>query len=134
MDHGFLLREHSAPSKSYISSRPDCIVLLTLLATLVYLWILWPARASVPVLSHHKGWTAPWKDAVRYLKDSPGVLKEGYQKGARYTISPIVQADKFHLATITTTLTPQLVRTVDDVLDEVRLAFADEIGDFKGLI
>ena len=66
--------------KSYLSTRVDHIVILSLVAALVHLWVSWPRKAAIPVLSHYKGWTAPWKDAVRYLKDSPGVLQEGYQR------------------------------------------------------
>ena len=65
---------------SYLSTRFDHIVILSLLAAAFHLWVSWPRKAAIPILSHHKGWTAPWKDAVRYLKDSPGVLKEGYEK------------------------------------------------------
>ena len=48
--------------------------------------------------------------------------------GTKYTISNIVEANKFHLATIKTSLTPNLGLKVGDILDEVELAFADEIG------
>lgn len=66
--------------KSYLSTRVDHIVILSVVAALVHLWVSWPRKAAIPVLSHYKGWSAPWKDAVRYLKDSPGVLQEGYQR------------------------------------------------------
>ena len=79
---GFLgvARSVSTVSEIYLLTRSEYVLALALFVAVLYLWISWPRRARVPVLSHHKGWTAPWKDAVRYLKDSPGVLKEGYQK------------------------------------------------------
>ena len=79
-DYLALPREHTATFKTYLSTKSDYIAVLTLLAIVLHLWKAWPRRASVPILSYHKGWTAPWKDAVRYLHNSPGVLKDGYQK------------------------------------------------------
>jgi hypothetical protein len=51
----------------------------------------------------------------------------------KYTISPIVESNKFHLATIKTALTPNLGLKIDEILDEIKLAFADEIGVSKGI-
>ncbi|KAI9801587.1 MAG: hypothetical protein M1825_003266 [Sarcosagium campestre] len=167
-------QEYSGAFKIYLSRRVDYIVALSLVAALLHLWVAWPRKASIPILSHHKGWSAPWKDAVRYLKDSPGVLKEGYEKYSKngqffqlstptrwfivappkyideireapedylspriaandvvqtkFTVSPIVEANKFHLVTIKTALTPNLGLKIDDIRDEIELAFADEIG------
>ena len=166
--------ELSGAFKKFVESRSEYIVVFSLAAALLHLWIAWPRKAAIPILSYNKGWTAPWKDAVRYLKDSPGVLKDGYNKYSRHnvffqlstpvrwfivvppkyideireapedylsgrvaandvvqtksTISPIVEANKFHLATIKTTLTPNLGLKIGDVLDEIELAFADEVA------
>ncbi|KFY43370.1 hypothetical protein V494_02019 [Pseudogymnoascus sp. VKM F-4513 (FW-928)] len=48
---------------------------------------------------------------------------------AGYTISPVVEADKFHFHTIKSHLTPNLERMIDDIRDEISLAFDDEIGN-----
>ena len=81
-----LSQELTGASREHSIVRADYIVVLSFLAVLLRLWQAWPRRAATPILSHNKGWSAPWKDAIRYLKDSPGVLKEGYTK-VRVTIS-----------------------------------------------
>ncbi|KAF2766235.1 cytochrome P450 [Teratosphaeria nubilosa] len=46
----------------------------------------------------------------------------------RHTISLIVQENKFHLHTVRTHLTPNLESTIHDLVEEIQLAFQDEIG------
>ena len=75
--------EYSTAFRSYLSTRLDLFVGLSLFAALVHIWVVWPRKAKIPILSRHHGWTASWKDAVDYLKDSPGALKEGYEKVLR---------------------------------------------------
>ena len=50
----------------------------------------------------------------------------------RSTISPIVESNKFHLATIKTVMTPNLGLKIGDILEEIELAFADEIAPSAG--
>jgi hypothetical protein len=40
-------------------------------------------RANLPVHSTHSEWNGSWKDSIDYLRDSPGVLKSGYEKVRR---------------------------------------------------
>ena len=50
----------------------------------------------------------------------------------RFTVSPIVEEKKFHFGIIKSHLTPQLDLKVHDILDEIALAFGDEIGHPAG--
>lgn len=34
----------------------------------------------IPELRSTSGWFGVWEDGMRYVKDSPGVLSEGYEK------------------------------------------------------
>jgi hypothetical protein len=52
----------------------------------------------------------------------------------RYTVSPIVEAKKFHFHIVKTHLTPNLESKIDDLRDEIRLSFGDEIGNPTGKI
>ncbi|CAI7617842.1 unnamed protein product [Penicillium crustosum] len=47
----------------------------------------------------------------------------------RYTVSPIVEAEKFHFHIVKTHLTPNLENKIDDLRDEIKLSFGDEIGN-----
>lgn len=40
-------------------------------------------RANLPVYGTHIGWHGSWKDSMDYVRDSPGVLKAGYEKVRR---------------------------------------------------
>jgi hypothetical protein len=48
--------------------------------TLYYKLALSPKRARLPVYSTHSGWFGSWYDSLDYLRDSPGVLKAGYEE------------------------------------------------------
>ena len=74
---------------TYLTSRGLYVFILSTVVALLHLWANRPRKAAIPVLSRHEGWTAPWKDAVRYLKDSPGVLKEGYEMVSHVTVERI---------------------------------------------
>lgn len=52
----------------------------------------------------------------------------------RYTVSPIVEAEKFHFHIVKTHLTPNLENKIDDLRDEIKLSFGDEIGNPTGEI
>lgn len=52
----------------------------------------------------------------------------------KHTIAPFVEANKFHLTTIKTAMTPNLELKIHDILNEIELAFRDEIGVSEGLI
>ncbi|KAJ6025258.1 hypothetical protein N7444_012937 [Penicillium canescens] len=47
----------------------------------------------------------------------------------RYTVSPIVETEKFHFHIVKTHLTPNLENKIDDIRDEIKLSFGDEIGN-----
>ncbi|GAQ10181.1 fumitremorgin C monooxygenase [Aspergillus lentulus] len=151
--------------------------------TLYYTLALSPKRARLPVYSTHSGWFGSWYDALDYLRDSPGVLKAGYEEFSKhgrfyqlrtpvrwvivippkfvdeirtappthlsakeaandvqqagYTVSPIVEANKFHFRIIKTDLTPSLELKINDLLDEISLVFQQEIGtpaDWKPVV
>ncbi|OKP10855.1 Ent-kaurene oxidase [Penicillium subrubescens] len=141
---------------------------------LLYKFALSRRRANLPVYGTHTGWQGSWKDSMDYVRDSPGVLKAGYEKfskhglfyqlrtpvrwvivvppkfvdeirtappthlsareaandvqQARNTVSPIVEENKFHFHIIKTHLTPSLELKISDLLDEISLVFAEEIG------
>lgn len=50
------------------------------LVFLLYKVVFTPRRANLPVYSTHSGRFASWHDSLEYLKDSPGVLRSGYEK------------------------------------------------------
>lgn len=52
---------------------------------------------------------------------------------AKFTISPIVEEHKFHFHAIKTHLTPSLERKINDLLEEVALAFQQEVGTPTGM-
>jgi hypothetical protein len=47
---------------------------------LLYKFALSRRRANLPVYGTHTGWQGSWKDSMDYVRDSPGVLKAGYEK------------------------------------------------------
>jgi cytochrome P450 len=49
-------------------------------------------------------------------------------------VSPIVEAEKFHFHIVKTHLTPNLENKIDDIRDEIKLSFGDEIGNPTGEI
>ncbi|KAL4865956.1 hypothetical protein BDV12DRAFT_210778 [Aspergillus spectabilis] len=51
---------------------------------LYYRLILRFKRASLPIYSTHTGWFSSWYDSLDYLRDSPGVLKAGYEKFSKF--------------------------------------------------
>lgn len=51
---------------------------------------------------------------------------------ARHTVSPIVEENKFHFHIIKTHLTPSLELKINELLDEISLVFAEEIGHPAG--
>jgi hypothetical protein len=62
------------------------------------------------------------------------ISNAGQVQQARYTVSPIVEADKFHFHLIKTHLTPNLEHKIGDLLDEINLAFDQEIGRPEGML
>ncbi|KAH8690472.1 cytochrome P450 [Talaromyces proteolyticus] len=55
----------------------------------------------------------------------------------RYTVSPVVESNKFHFHILKTHLTPSLERNITDLLDEIKLVFSAEIGssqDWKPVV
>lgn len=52
----------------------------------------------------------------------------------RYTVSPIVEANKFHFHIVKTHLTPSLESKIHEIRDEIQLSFGDEIGNPTGKI
>ncbi|KAL2867848.1 cytochrome P450 [Aspergillus lucknowensis] len=127
-------------------------------------------RANLPVYSTHSGLFGSWYDSLEYLRDSPGVLRAGYEKfsklglfyqlrtPARWVIvvppkfideirtappthlssqKAANDADKFHLHLVKTHLTPNLELKIDDLRNEISLAFEQEIGapvDWKPVV
>ncbi|KAL2802403.1 cytochrome P450 [Aspergillus granulosus] len=43
-------------------------------------------RANLPIYSTHTGWLGSWYDSLDYLRDSPGVLKAGYERFSKYDL------------------------------------------------
>jgi hypothetical protein len=64
------------------SNGPPTWVILGALAVLgVYLKLFISSkRANLPIYSTHSGWLGSWYDSLDYLRDSPGVLKAGYER------------------------------------------------------
>jgi hypothetical protein len=60
-----------------------------------------PRRANVPVYSRYSSWQGHWKDSLRYLHDSAGTLRAGYEKvtsKCRLRKSPLTQRQFSSLA------------------------------------
>lgn len=53
------------------------------IALVFLLYKVVPQRANLPIHSTHAGPFASWHDSLEYLKDSPGVLRSGYEKFSR---------------------------------------------------
>ncbi|KAL2859609.1 cytochrome P450 [Aspergillus pseudodeflectus] len=151
---------------------PTWVILGALAVIAVYLKLFISSkRANLPIYSTHSGWLGSWHDSLDYLRDSPGVLKAGYERltgqfskhdlfyqlrtPVRWVIvvpprfvdeirtappthlSAKVAANDFHFHLIKTHLTPNLEHKIGDLLDEINLAFDQEIGrpeDWKPVV
>jgi hypothetical protein len=60
---------------------PTWVILGALAVIAVYLKLFISSkRANLPIYSTHSGWLGSWHDSLDYLRDSPGVLKAGYER------------------------------------------------------
>ncbi|KAH9825743.1 Cytochrome-P450 monooxygenase [Teratosphaeria destructans] len=66
---------------------PIRLVLFSIIAAILvvyYKLVLGVKRAKLPVYTNHHGWFASWKDSLDYVRDSPGVLRAGYEQFSKH--------------------------------------------------